>query len=393
MNDINHIDLESTPRIFPLLMPLYDKYESEEYKCYLGLIFHQGKRRMIQINVHAQQLLGFLQAKPSLGNDPDSGKNRPVVKGHAGEIKKYIIQRVNKDQPWILGTLTANIDPEDIEIIELGRGVCFVAIPLDKKLDITDGQHRYQAIKELMESEQSPLIARNYFPITLVLEGDLKQCQTDFRDMAQARQLDKSLLLSFGEFSGRIGITKYLVSHVSMFEGKTEKVKKSPATKKKLIYTNNYIVRLVSYAFTDTPNDDLENADVEKDAAELTRCLNYFFNECRDTQYIASRPVDELTIDDVIRFKEKSLLSVSIGLEILGRLLYVTYDKDNCFFNLEWVSQLAELDWSKGSHLWQNNVIRIDSNPKYPNKPYQLATNPSQVRLAVNTVKTHLGWM
>ena len=50
-------------------------------------------------------------------------------------------------------------------------------------------------------------------PITLVLEGNFNQCQTDFRDMAQARQLDKSLLLSFGEFEGRVGITKALLEH------------------------------------------------------------------------------------------------------------------------------------------------------------------------------------
>ena len=47
---------------------------------------------MLQINVPAQDLPTLLQAKPSTDNDPDSGKNRPEVKGHAEEIKDYLLK-------------------------------------------------------------------------------------------------------------------------------------------------------------------------------------------------------------------------------------------------------------------------------------------------------------
>ncbi len=179
-----------------LLAPYFAKYHRE--KCYPGLIFQQGKRKMVQINIPANDLPTLLQARPSTGNDPDSGKNRPEVKGHAEEVKQYILKRTKRDLPWILGTLTAKVDPKNIQIIELGRGICLVVIPRNVKLDITDGQHRKRAIHELIESAQSELIGDNDFPITLVLEEDFNQCQADFRDMAKTRQLDKSLLLSFG---------------------------------------------------------------------------------------------------------------------------------------------------------------------------------------------------
>lgn len=64
-------------------------------KCYPGLIFQQGGRNMVQINVPAHDLPTFLQAKPSTDNNPDSGKNRPEVKGHVEEIKQYILNRVD----------------------------------------------------------------------------------------------------------------------------------------------------------------------------------------------------------------------------------------------------------------------------------------------------------
>ena len=381
---------EPTNKIDHLVAPLYTEYFRE--RCYLGLMCRQGGRQMIQINVPAQDLPTLLQARPSLGNDPDSGKNRPEIKGHAEEIKDYIIQRVHKNKPWILGTLTANVNPEDIQILDLGRGVCFVIIPRGHKLDITDGQHRKTAIHQLIESDLGKLIGEDDFPITLVLEENFNQCQTDFRDMAQARQLDKSLLVSFGEHSGRIGITKNLVNRVSMFYGKTEKVKKSPSTKQKLIYTNAYIVNLVSCAFTNQPDNDLEDYDVEMASHELTQCLNQFFSECPVTSHIANQSVDELTVEEVANFKEKYLLGFRVGLEILGRLLYMTYDGQQNEFNRSQISQLAQLDWSRESRLWENNVVTIDPNPKNPHKPYKISMGASQVRIAVNIVKTYLGW-
>lgn len=284
MSETNRPESESNPQLDTLLESYFTKYHRQ--KCYPGLIFQQGKRTMVQINVPADDLPTLLQAKPSFGNDPDSGKNRPEVKGHVDEVKQYLLKRTKSNKPWILGTLTANVNPDDIELIELGRGICLVVIDRKIKLDITDGQHRKRAIQELILSSEGQLIADNDFPITLVLEGDVRQCQSDFRDMAQTRQLDKSLILSFGEFEGRVGITKNLIEKVSMFEDKTEKIKGSPATKNKLIYTTNYIARFVSCAFANNPDDELKDYDVEKTSNALISCLNHFFAECIQTIHI-----------------------------------------------------------------------------------------------------------
>jgi DNA sulfur modification protein DndB len=319
-DSINSISPELQAQFRGFIEPFFSEYHRE--RCYPGLIFKQGKRTMLQINVPARDFSGLLQAKPSTGNDPDSGKNRPEVKGHADEIKKYILERSRKSKKWIVGTLTANVDPKDIKIIELGRGMCLVVIPRKVKLDITDGQHRKRAIHELIESADSDLISEDDFPITLVLEGDFQQCQADFRDMAQTRQLDKSLLLSFGEFSGRVGITKELIKRVPMFHDKTEKIKASPATKQKLIYTTNYIARFVSCVFTNDPNNQLKEYDVYESSDALVICLKQFFSECSNTEYIADSTVDELTEAEIAAFKEDCILGVSVGLEILGRLLY-----------------------------------------------------------------------
>ncbi|WP_353929586.1 DNA sulfur modification protein DndB [Okeanomitos corallinicola TIOX110] len=370
--------------------PFFSKYHRES--CYPGLIFRQGKRTMLQINVPARDFSGLLQAKPSENNDPDSGKNRPVVKGHAEEIKQYILERANKDKPWIVGTLTANVAPQDIKVLEFARGICLVVIPRGVKLDITDGQHRKRAIHELIESSDYHLIDDDDFAITLVLEGDFQQCQADFRDMAQTRQLDKSLLLSFGEFSGKVGISKELINRVFIFKDKTEKIKASPATKQKLIYTMNYIARFVSCVFTNDPNHQLKEFDVETTSDALVNCLNQFFAQCSNTEYIAGSSLNELTENDIAAFKEDCLLGVSVGLEVLGRLLNLTYDRKNNSFDLERVSQLASLNWSREDPLWKDTIVRVDPNPKNLDKPYKLSTGINAAKDAVKIVKLKLVW-
>lgn len=396
MSNFNDLSTNSTQSETSLRIDsIIESYFSENYRdrCYPGLIFKQGKRQMLQINVPAGDLPVLLQAKPSTGNDPDSGKNRPEVKGHANEIKEYIVDRATKGKPWIVGTLTANVCPTKIKVIELGRGMCIVVIPRGVKLDITDGQHRKTAIHELIESADGELIGDDDFPITLVLEGDFHQCQTDFRDMAQTRQLDKSLLLSFGEFEGRIGITKNLVEQVPMFQGKTEKIKASPATKNKLIYTTNYIARAVSCAFSENPDDKLQKYDVIKASQALINCLNQLFAECEQTNQIFSTKVEALTVEQIDSFKQECLLGVSVGLEIMGRLLYCTYEPENYSFNPEKVSQIAQLDWSRESHLWKDSVIRVDPNFTNPAKKYKISAVASAVRIAVSIAKAQLGWL
>jgi len=291
-----------------------------------------------------------------------------------------------------LGTLTANVDPKKIEIIELGRGICLVVIPRNVKLDITDGQHRKRAIDELILSADGVLIGDNDFPITLVLEEDFHQCQVDFRDMAQTRQLDKSLLLSFGEFEGVVGITKNLVDNVFIFNGKTDRINQTPDKKKKLVYTMNFIARFVSCAFTDVPSNELKDYDVAKLSDILAIRLNSFFSECSQTQHFSETTVENLTVENVDKFKEDCILGRSVGLEILGRLLHCTYDTDSQDFETEQVSQLAKLDWSRKSHLWEGNVVLSNSSPQ-KNKLYKISATASSVRVAVEAAKSELGWI
>ncbi|MDJ0595342.1 MAG: DNA sulfur modification protein DndB [Pleurocapsa sp. MO_226.B13] len=382
------------PDLAKQFQAVIEKHILESYgkaQCYPALIFYQGKRKMVQINVPAIEVPALLKAKPSNDNDPDSGKNRPLDIKHADEIKEYIFHRADANKPWILGTLTANVSKEKIDIVPIWGNICLVKIPRGVFLEITDGQHRTRAMQQLIMSEgdERDLISNDSFAITLVLEDDLRQCQTDFRDMAQTKTLPPALLVSYGGL-GRDGIAQILVDKFPMFKNKTQKIKTSPGSGSKFVYTSNYVAKAVGCAFTNNPNNELLDYEVEESAELLNKYFNIFFSECSHTKQIFLQ--EELKPDEATKFKETCLLGMSVGLEILGRLMNSCYDKQNHSFEESKIIELTQLDWSKESELWRNNVVRLDHNPKDPNKPFKISASATNVSIAVKQAKEKLGW-
>lgn len=357
-------------------------------QTFLACGSEHGDRLMLQINVHASEIPTLLRNRSvdADTNDPRSGKNRPINEKHVQTIKEYIIERAKAGNKWILGPITANVDPKRIKYQKIWGDLYVVIIPNNTSLEITDGQHRKKAVTELIESEGSErdLIADCTFPVNLVLEGDLDQCQTDFRDMAQTYPIAKSLLVAYGNF-GRDAVAKELVERVGMFRGKTQMIKSTPGSRSIYIYTINYIAKMVSCAFTNNPGDKLSDLnDVSKisDAAEeLSEALNLLFENYEKTQNIAAS--EKITTDDATTFKENSLLGVSVGLEILGRLLYQTY-KDSKTFDTSMIEQmLDDIDWSKNNELWEGTVV---SNKR------KIIAGRNSIDEAVSKAIKHLQW-
>ena len=385
----------TNPDLAQQFQSVIEKHILESYgkaQCYPGLKFRQGKREMVQINVSAIDVPALLKAKPSNDNDPNSGKNRPLDSKHADGIKEYILHRTKANKPWILGTLTANVAEEKIEIVPIWGDICLVKIPKGVFLEITDGQHRTRAMQQFIMSEgdERDLISDDSFAITLVLENNLRQCQTDFRDMAQTKALPPALLVSYGGL-GRDGIAQILVEKSPMFKNKTQKIKTSPGSGSKFIYTSNYIAKAVGCAFVNNSNAELLDYDVDESAKLLNESFTLFFSECSYTKQVFLQ--EELKPEEATNFKETCLLGMSVGLEILGRLMYACYDQNSNSFEESKILELTQINWLRESELWRNNVVRLDQNPKDQKKPYKISASASSVSMAVEQAKKQLGWL
>ena len=369
-------------------------------QTFLAIGSQHGKRLMLQINVHASEIPTLLTSRniPENSNNPNSGKNRPINDNHVIKIKNYLKESIKADNKWILGTITANIDPDPSKILyKWIWGDLYVAFIYNStSLEITDGQHRKKAIEQLL-SEDRDLMADFTFPVNLVLEGDLSQCQTDFRDMAQTLSIPQSLLVAYGGY-GKDAIAKQIVEQVDLFRNKTQKIKSTPGSRTGYIYTINYLAKLVSCAFTGKATDKLSdiNTDdlVEARAKELSECLNYFFVHYAQTANDLNkdshgRKIAKLTGEILEKeklpwkvatdFRENCILGISVGLETLGDLLFNTLDQETHEFDRNKVKQLAEsIDWSRQGKCWQDTIMVPDGKGGV-----KLSTSRKSVKVAV----------
>jgi DNA sulfur modification protein DndB len=308
-------------------------------RVYFGLGDYQGKRLIIQLPVYFSEIPSLIPAV-----------NRPVDAIHVKEIKDYILRRAQADKAWILGSLVVNVNSNDISYQSLGSKLYVVRIKNGTLLHITDGQHRIQAIAELMSvAEHRHLIGNEQIPLALVLDKNAKQADLDFRDMAQAISLSPVLLAGFS-WEGRDGIAHTLISKVPLFHY-TEIAKAIPGTGTKNIYTGHYISQLVSCAIAGSANADLLEYDtqelIEGAAQDLSDKLNRFFSCCPSTALLVAK--EQLTVADVAQFKSNSVLALGVGLEVLGHLIHRS--------NVTPEQLATQIDWSRTSDWWKDLMV------------------------------------
>jgi DNA sulfur modification protein DndB len=380
-------------------------------QTFLAIGAQHGERLMLQINVHATEIPTLLRSRSVAedSNNPNSGKNRPINEKHVENIKNYLRERAQAGNKWILGPITANVDPSKIAYQKIWGDLYVVFIYNSTSLEITDGQHRKKAIKELIEfeGEDRDLICEATFPVNLVLEGDLEQCQTDFRDMAQTLSIPDSLLVAYGGY-GKDAIAKEVVEQVNIFRNKTQKIKSTPGSKSGYIYTINYIAKLVSCAFTGNPNNKLSEVNIDEliqeRSQELSACLNYFFVNYSETandldkdnnwKKMAKLTGDIFAKEEKLNWKQATeyrdtcILGISVGLEILGDLLYCTLDHARNCFDRSQVKQLAkEIDWSRQGECWKDTIIVLNGKGGV-----KLSTGRGSVSTAKKNCLEQLGW-
>jgi len=390
--------------IQPIMVEGYRKGQT-----FLAIGSQHGNRLMLQINVHAAEITTLLRSRSVTedSNSPNSGKNRPINDKHVENIKEYIVERSKSRNKWIIGTITANVDPSKIKYQNIWGDLYVVFIYNSTSLEITDGQHRKRAIQELIASEgiERDLISDATFPVNLVLEGDLQQCQTDFCDMAQTLAIPQSLLVAYSGF-GKDAIARELVEHVDIFRNKTQKIKSTPGSKTGYIYTINYIAKLVSCAFAGNPNNKLTeintNKLVKEQAKKLSDCLNDFFLAYSQTTGIDEKDKnwqrvaqltgkiieqDKLYWKDATKFRDECILGISVGLEILGNLLYFVLEKQDSFDG-DMVKQMAEeIDWSKKGKCWKDTVIVPDGK-----EGTKISASRGSANTASRNCMKQLGW-
>lgn len=168
---------------------------------------------------------------------PDLRAQRVLNKGRVPEIARYLYEN---EENYVLSSITASIDGDvkflPFENAKEGNKIGKLAIPMDAKILINDGQHRRAAIEEAIK--ENPKLANETISVVFYIDGGLKRSQQMFADLNQhAVRASKSLEILYDHRDEMAILTRELANKIPIFKNKTEFEKTSIPLRSLKVFT------------------------------------------------------------------------------------------------------------------------------------------------------------
>lgn len=171
-------------------------------------VFDQGDRTMLSGVLPVRVLTRVLQhnasTKGSAAAKALNTRNRPVANEHVRSIKSYLLNAIESQERYIIPPVTLN-STGSVEIMvpegDYTPTTGYAVFPDEASVHITDGQHRYLAIGQVVDELRGTPAGDNFMrtgvPFMMTVENDLNQTHQDFADAGKTKPLPSSLLAVF----------------------------------------------------------------------------------------------------------------------------------------------------------------------------------------------------
>ena len=273
--------------------------------------------------------------------------------------------------------------------------VCVVVLPHGENLYVTDGQHRLEALRQASESR--PEVLDDAVGVTIIEEDDMDKIHQDFFDAAQAKPLAQALLVEYDGREPTNWLAKEVITRSAIFQGRIERIG-SVGKNSLMLFTNNQVKQGVLQLVVG--DWSLYGHTMQKQAAQavtpakdlwLSRLIAFFEEfTTANVQWneVANRPLQSGVITNIPELRSNYLHFTGAGMLVLCGVGHAILDtaipSDDVLWDeqKQYVRDLAELDWSRGSALWSNYLIGAQGN---------IAAGKDNIVLAVANVKSALG--
>lgn len=330
------------------------------------------------------------------GEDPDAHYNRPLIPEHVRAITSYL---TDQDQ-YILPPLTLCVEdeisvyvPRSNSAVKAGVAV----LPQSTKFIVTDGQHRIRGIQDAI-SKGPERLREDGIAVTIVSERDIEKVHQDFVDCAQTKAISPALLTAFNVRDPLSKLVRRIADSFPVFKDRIEKVGNTVGKNSVKLFTMNQLRAGIAEMLTG--NSIQSGAKVRQDAAErlcddeaMEKWYQKVFEayrlfavsnpEWNDLFLITDRAAyDQVNTKDL---REKYLTFTATGMVIIGRVIHSIHQQSvtrDASFVSEKIRELAELDWSRTSEMWQGNVMTLDGKVATQNAP--VSTAVINVKLAID---------
>ena len=359
-----------------------------------GVLYTQAGRRFITTSLPVRMLLSMVR-RDSTGKkeDPAAHRNRPLQTSHVREIAEYI----RSERQYLMPPIMLNAaSPLQAFVMETSVPTkpCFFVLPPEEYLYVTDGQHRVEALREVLA--ERPELEKDSIGVTIVEEGDIDKVHQDFYDAAQAMPLAKSLLVEYDGREPLNWMTREVSANVKVLKGRVERIG-NVGKNSLMLFTSNQvkqgILQLLVGDWT------LYAAAMKKQATQIiaparelwrSRIISFldeFTDHNEQWREVSERPLDSGFTTDVPGMREKFLHFSGGGLLVLGGvgrgILEMENDSQGYLSEKQkaLVYRLATLDWSREGQLWRGYLVGPQGN---------ITPHKNHIALAVAKVKRYL---
>ena len=227
-------------------------------------VFEQGGRTMVTgvlpIRVITRILSYNAAQKGVAASRALNAGNRPVDPAHVKTIAAYLLRAIEKEENYIIPSLTLN-STGNVEVYvpegEYTPTTGFAVFPDEAAVHITDGQHRYlavqQVVNQLRGTPPSEKFMRAGVPVMMTIESDLNQVHQDFADAGRTKPLPSSLLAVYDTRQPANAAVMEIGVKVKLLNARIDATSSTLSVNSPFVFLVNQVRQFVKSSLTGSP--------------------------------------------------------------------------------------------------------------------------------------------
>lgn len=358
-------------------------------------VFEQGHRTMLDGVLPIRVLVRVLEhnavSKGATAGKALTALNRPVVPQHVKGIVTYLRQAIESGSPYIIPALTLNSSDKVEVVIPSGdyRPITGYAVfPDEAAVRITDGQHRFLAIREVVDelrgTQAGDEFMRDGVPVMITIESERAQIHQDFADAGKTKPLPLSLLAVYDVRQPANAAVMKIAESVPLLKDRIDATSTTLSVNSPFIFLVNQVRQFVKSSLTGSPSmqepafaaharDALSNEEArERWTSSRVAFLKAMTEIIEDWRELAELPVpggadaaEVLARTKAIRGRRR----VSMSAACLNTLGLVSHDVlmnatsspvDQAKLENELRVKLKpfeDVDWDRSADIWDGNLV------------------------------------
>ncbi len=325
------------------------------------------------------------------GQDPDEHFNRPIDPAHSRAISSYL----QTEQDYILPPLSLCAQtglrihvPQSAAAVKLGT----LVLPVDVLFAVTDGAHRIKGITDALK--QLERLCQDGIATTIVCESNIDRIHRDFFDASLSKPISASLLTAFNRRDPLARLTREVCETVPIFRGRIERVGKRAGKGSSFLWTMNQVRQAIAELvlggalpgrLTRESSSKLSDAN---GMAECQGTVSAFF-ECftsANEQWsgIVRQEDPETAAADIAELREHYVSCTATGLVVGHAILSLDEPQRERMTR----SLANDIDWSRASEIWRDNVVTAGGKMVTQRVPVELAAIRVKQQLSLPLLRT-----